>query len=83
MLLYGSDFWREAIDFDALVRHGTIAAEDVKLFTFVDDPATALATLQDALLPEAPQKLSGQPATPATPAFAPTRCTGAGERQDG
>ena len=83
MLLYGSDFWREAIDFDALVRHGTIAAEDVNLFTFVDDPATALATLQSALLPEAPQKLSGQPASTATPAFAPTRCTNVGERQDG
>jgi len=76
MLLYGSDYWREVVDFDALVRHGTIDAEDVKLFTFVDDPATALDTLKAALIPSAPQKLSGQPAPADTPAFAASR-TGA------
>src|SRR5215467_3549636 len=42
MLLYGSDYWREIIDFDALVRHGVVSPEDLKLFTFVDDPASAL-----------------------------------------
>ena len=74
MLLYGSDYWREVIDFDALVRHGTISAEDLNLFTFVDDPVTALRTLQSALLPVAPQKLSGEPGETNTPAFAPSRC---------
>jgi predicted Rossmann-fold nucleotide-binding protein len=73
MLLYGSQYWREVIDFDALVRHGTIDPDDVELFTFVDDPATALQTLQAALLPAAPQKLSGQAAATNTPAFAPSR----------
>ena len=49
VLLYGSQYWNEIINFDALVRHGTISAEDLKLFTFVDDPATALGLLQKAL----------------------------------
>jgi len=81
-LLYGEAYWREVIDFDALVRHGTIDAEDLKLFTFVDDPATALRMLQAALMPAAAQTPSGEPAPAGTPAFAPSRCTDAGDRQD-
>ena len=42
ILLYGSGYWNEIIDFDALVRHGMIAREDLGLFQFADDPATAL-----------------------------------------
>jgi uncharacterized protein (TIGR00730 family) len=74
MLLYGSDYWREVIDFDALVRHGTISPDDLELFTFVDDPATALRTLQAALHPTATQRITGQPASDDRPAFAPSRC---------
>jgi hypothetical protein len=73
MLLYGSDYWREIVDFEALVRHGTIDRADLELFTFVDDPATALRALQTELGPSAPRKLSGEPAPAATPAFAPSR----------
>ena len=58
ILLYGSEYWREIINFDALVRHGMISAEDLSLFKLVDDPAAALAILQAtcALVPheEAP-----------------------------
>ena len=32
VVLYGSEFWDEVINFDALVRFGTIAPEDVNLF---------------------------------------------------
>jgi len=74
MLLYGSDYWREVVDFDALVRHGTVSPEDLELFTFVDDPATALRTLQAALHPTAPQRMTGQAADDdERPAFAPSR----------
>jgi uncharacterized protein (TIGR00730 family) len=31
IVLFGTRFWREAIDFDALVRHGTISAPDIDL----------------------------------------------------
>src|SRR5215471_5008278 len=41
IILYGSAFWKEIINFDALVRHGMIAAEDLALFQYADDPATA------------------------------------------
>jgi uncharacterized protein (TIGR00730 family) len=74
MLLYGTDYWREIVDFDALVRHGTISAQDLNLFTFVDDPATALRTLQARLMPTAAQRITGEPAPGALPAFAPSLC---------
>ena len=61
ILLYGSSYWREIIDFDALVRHGVIDRGELELFSFVDDPGTALTVLQ-AKLPVTPE--------PATPAFA-------------
>jgi uncharacterized protein (TIGR00730 family) len=31
MVLFGTEYWREVIDFDALVRHGTISPGDVNL----------------------------------------------------
>jgi uncharacterized protein (TIGR00730 family) len=49
VLLYGSQYWKEIINFNALVRHGTISPEDLKLFRFVDDPATALGLLKKGL----------------------------------
>jgi uncharacterized protein (TIGR00730 family) len=52
VLLYGSSFWREIIDFEALVRHGTIAPEDLGLFQYADDPATALGLLQAGIADE-------------------------------
>jgi len=73
MLLYGTDYWREVVDFDALVRHGMISPEDLNLFTFVDDPATALRTLQAGLMPTAAQRITGEPAPGARPAFASSR----------
>lgn len=49
VILYGESYWREIVDFDALVRHGMIDKDDLSLFTFADDPATALALLQRRL----------------------------------
>lgn len=69
ILLYGSTFWNEVLNFDALVRHGTIAREDLDLFTFADDPDTALGLLRSWLRPE--------PEEP-TPAFAQSRFSGDG-----
>jgi uncharacterized protein (TIGR00730 family) len=59
ILLYGSHYWKEVIDFDALVRHGTISPEDRMLFQFADDPATALCILQNEL------EIEPEPAAPA------------------
>lgn len=46
VLLYGPAFWKEVVNFDALVRYGTIAPEDMKLFEFVDEPRAALELLK-------------------------------------
>ena len=62
VVLYGSDYWNEVINFDALVRHGTISAADVDLFEFADDPATAFARLQRGILEaERKEKLETPP----------------------
>ncbi len=46
VILYGSSYWNEIVDFEALVRHGMIDRADLSLFRFADDPAAALALLQ-------------------------------------
>ena len=49
IVLYGTSYWQEIVDFEALARHGMIAEEDLKLFHFVDTPDEALACLQERL----------------------------------
>ena len=52
IVLYGSSYWNEIINFDALVRHGMIDREDLALFQFADDPGTALGILQAGITVE-------------------------------
>src|SRR5579871_5246952 len=59
IVLYGSKYWNEIVNFEALVKYGMISPEDLNLFQFADDPQTALDILQDKLTkyylePEAP-----------------------------
>jgi uncharacterized protein (TIGR00730 family) len=49
IVLYGSAYWNEVINFEALVRHGMIDRHDLALFRFADDPATALGLLQSGM----------------------------------
>jgi len=63
IVLYGSTYWKEIINFEALVRHGMIDRKDLDLFQFADDPSTALHILQAGLSAEAGVS---------TPAFAKT-----------
>jgi uncharacterized protein (TIGR00730 family) len=49
VILYGTEYWHEIIDFDALVRHGMIDPSDLELFHFADDPRTAFALLKGRL----------------------------------
>jgi uncharacterized protein (TIGR00730 family) len=49
ILLYGTGYWREIVDFPALVRHGMIAQEDLGLIRFVDSPAEAFEVLHKGL----------------------------------
>jgi uncharacterized protein (TIGR00730 family) len=41
VVLFGRDYWREVINFDALVEHGMIAPRDLELFRIVDTPEEA------------------------------------------
>src|ERR1700681_3599690 len=52
VVLYGSSYWNEIINFDALVRHGMINREDLGLFQFADDPEVALGLLQSGIAAE-------------------------------
>jgi uncharacterized protein (TIGR00730 family) len=54
ILLYGSAYWREIVNFDALVRHGMIAPSDLALFQYADDPRTAFRLLRAHLLRHSP-----------------------------
>ena len=47
IVLYGSSYWREIVNFEALARHGVISAADLGLFHHADDPDTALQILKD------------------------------------
>jgi uncharacterized protein (TIGR00730 family) len=49
IVLYGAKYWNEILDFDALVRHGMIDPEDLRLFRFADDPASALEILKTGI----------------------------------
>lgn len=37
IVLYNESFWKSVVNFDALVDHGTISADDLKLFKYCDD----------------------------------------------
>ncbi|MEM9318049.1 MAG: TIGR00730 family Rossman fold protein [Pseudomonadota bacterium] len=45
VLLFGETFWRNLINFDALVEAGTISADDLDLFRFVETAQEALAVI--------------------------------------
>ncbi|HEX3696348.1 MAG TPA: TIGR00730 family Rossman fold protein [Polyangia bacterium] len=49
IVLYGSAYWNEIVNFDALVRHDVIDRDDLRLFSFADDPQTVLSLLQTKL----------------------------------
>jgi uncharacterized protein (TIGR00730 family) len=49
VVLYGSTFWKEILNFDALVRHGMISEKDLELFVFADDVETAFNLLESGL----------------------------------
>jgi uncharacterized protein (TIGR00730 family) len=64
IVLYGPDYWNEVLNFDALVRHGTISADDLELVRFADSPQDAFALLQEGIRTEPDGRL---------PAFAHSR----------
>ena len=41
IVLIGTEFWKRAIHFDALVEEGTISPDNLELFHYTDDPQAA------------------------------------------
>jgi len=68
IVLYGSAYWKEIINFDALLKYEMISPEDLNLFQYADDPQTAFEMLKSALLAHAMQ-----PETPETPSISKSR----------
>jgi uncharacterized protein (TIGR00730 family) len=73
IVLYGSGYWNEIVNFEALVRHGMIDRDDIELIRFADDPVTALGILQAGL------ELDSVEATPAIARCLTARPAEAGE----
>lgn len=48
VLLFGKAFWERIINFNALVEEGTISAEDLDLFSFVETAAEAWELISEA-----------------------------------
>jgi hypothetical protein len=68
IVLYGSQYWKEILNFEALVKHGMISPEDLELFQYADDPDSAFKLLRDGLI-----QYHITPETPETPAIAKSR----------
>jgi hypothetical protein len=49
VVIYGSEYWKKVLNFQAMVDAGTISAEDVDLFRLVDSPEEGFEYLRDGL----------------------------------
>jgi uncharacterized protein (TIGR00730 family) len=49
ILVYGSEYWKQLINFQLMVDTGTIAPEDLRLLHFVDSPEEALGIIKRKL----------------------------------
>jgi uncharacterized protein (TIGR00730 family) len=49
ILLYGEEYWRRVIHFEALIESGAISPADVKLFSFSSSPRSAFSFLKAEL----------------------------------
>ncbi len=69
VLIYGQEYWRRALNLEALADAGAISAADLQLFHYVDTPEEGFAILRDSLTK---YHLSG-PAGRRAPELAKTR----------
>ena len=50
IVLYGREYWKEILNFDALVKYKMISPNDIKLFRFADSPQEAFDYLKKELI---------------------------------
>ena len=55
ILLYGEEYWRSVVNFEALVEHNAISADDLKIFSFASSPRQAFRLLRERLLGTLPR----------------------------
>ena len=46
IVLFGTDYWKRLLNFDVLIEEGAISPDDLKLFSYVDQPEDAWAAIQ-------------------------------------
>jgi len=68
VLIYGSEYWKKIINFEAMVDAGVISAPDLDLFKMSDSPEESFEFLKDGLTkyhlgPQQPKR-TGEPAAP-------------------
>jgi uncharacterized protein (TIGR00730 family) len=68
VLIYGSEYWKKIINFDALADAGVISPEDMNLFHMADTPEESFEYLKESLTrhhlgPQQPKR-TGEAATP-------------------
>ncbi len=68
IVIYGSDYWKKIINFEAMVDAGTIAPADLELFKMSDSPEESFEFLKDGLTkyhlgPQQPKR-AGEVAVP-------------------
>lgn len=56
LVLYGRQYWETVVNFRAMVRHGVIDEEDLKLFKFADTPEEAFKYLVKELKQNYPEE---------------------------
>lgn len=47
IVLFGTDYWKRLLNLDVLLEEGTISADDLKLFSYVDTPQDAWKVVRD------------------------------------
>jgi len=50
IVLYNSDFWKNAVNFDQFIKQGTIGPEDLDLFEYHDDVDSAIKYITDNIV---------------------------------
>jgi predicted Rossmann-fold nucleotide-binding protein len=68
IVIYGSDYWKKIVNFDAMVDAGVISAGDLDLFKMFDTPEESFEFLKEGLTkyhlgPQQPKR-KGEPAVP-------------------